>query len=263
MENIYQKFGKYYDQIYHSMFDPRMDCDILESLFDKFCRGKPTRILDIGCGTGSHAIELAKRGYKLAGIDLSQVMIEEAKRKADEAKLEVDFQVQDMRYLESNAKFDAAICMFGTFGYLVTNEDLNGFLSGLKNVLDDPSPFLFEFWNTGGVKPESVKQGFKTWVKAKDEKAGITLVRLGESKFDVNTNILTVNMEFFVFKGSKVLDSFTEIHELRCFNIPEIKQILLGNGFNLVATYDKDVQKPTLESPLDNTFRILGIARTR
>lgn len=256
MKNIYQKFGKYYDQIYSSFYDYKLECDNLEELFRKFCKKQPREILDIGCGTGSHAIELSKRGYNLSGIDISPGMVEQAKRKARDAKVEIDFQIQDMKSLDFPSKFDAAICMFGGFGYLITEDDYNEFLTRLKGALKKDSPFLFEFWNIGGVKP-----GFKNWIKTRDSE-GNTLIRLNGSDFNNKTNIISVSFDFYVLSETEIIDSFKEVHRLRCFSIEEIEELLANNGFKLLGTYKKDTHTQKLEDNLEDAFNVIAVAST-
>jgi SAM-dependent methyltransferase len=255
MKKVYGKFGKYYDLIYSSFYDYELECDNLEGMFKKFCKSRPKEILDIGCGTGSHAIELAKRGYKLTGIDISKVMIEEAMRKAQNTELNIDFRVLDMRSMNLDSKFDVAICLFGGFGYLLTNEDLKGFFKGLKRLLAKDSLFVFEFWNVKEVKP-----GFRSWIKAEDKKKDTKLIRLSDSRFDTKSKILTLSMEFFVFDKTKLLDSFTEAHKLRCFDVLEVEKLLKDYNFNLIATYKKDVSTNIIESDLSNAFNIFAVA---
>ncbi|HPM43133.1 MAG TPA: class I SAM-dependent methyltransferase, partial [Candidatus Omnitrophota bacterium] len=82
------------------------ECDFIEK---EIARDKSLKIIDIGCGTGRHAIELAKRGYGVTGVDLSENQIKRAREKAREAGLAVDFQTQDARDLPFDGEFDLAI----------------------------------------------------------------------------------------------------------------------------------------------------------
>ncbi|UCE36996.1 MAG: class I SAM-dependent methyltransferase [Thermoplasmata archaeon] len=257
MEDLYKKFGKYYDKIYCPTYNYKQECNDLENLFKKYCEKSPENILDIGCGTGSHAIELCRRGFKVTGIDISPVMIKQAKKKAQAKNMDCDFLVQDMRELNFNFKFDCAICMFGSFGYLTTKKDLGRFLGRLKKNLKKKSLFLFEFWNAKGAVKE-----FKSWNKAKDEKGNITVIRLNESRLDEKTNIAKFSMEFIVYSGSEIVDSFTEVHKLRCFSVSEISKILDEHGFDLLATYNKDFKTQALESGQPSAFNIFAVAKT-
>ena len=69
-------------------------------------------VLDVPCGDGRHSIELAKRGYKITGVDITQPFLMEAKRKATEQQLEIRWEHRDMRDLPWEEEFDAAFCFW-------------------------------------------------------------------------------------------------------------------------------------------------------
>jgi SAM-dependent methyltransferase len=255
MQNIYQKFAKYYDQVYDTFYDYNWECGQIEILFNELLKSPPKDILDIGCGTGTHAIELTKRGYRVTGIDFSKPMIKQARRKAQDEEVEIDFQVMDMRVMEFNSKFDAAVCLFGVYDYLIEEEDVNRFFHSLKAALKKNSLFIFEFWNK-----EEVQNGYRNWVKSKDKSKGTTLIRLAESRFNPKTNTSTVKMEFLSFDKSKVLDSFVETHKLKSYSVSEIEEILSDNGFNLLRYYGKDIKTKRLNLSSTGLFNIIAVA---
>jgi len=78
-------------------------------------------VLDIGCGTGRHAVELAKRGLRVTGVDLSEGMLAQARRRAREAGVDVTWHCADATTFRTTQAFDAAICLCeGAFGLLGT-----------------------------------------------------------------------------------------------------------------------------------------------
>lgn len=93
-------------------------------------------IIDIGCGTGRHAIELASRGYQLTGFDISAGMLAEAKKAAEEANVKVEWIHADATQFKSDKLFDAAICLCeGAFGLLGMSDDpFKHELSILRNI---------------------------------------------------------------------------------------------------------------------------------
>ncbi|HQP11124.1 MAG TPA: class I SAM-dependent methyltransferase, partial [Candidatus Omnitrophota bacterium] len=96
------------------------ECDFIEQEID---RDKSAKILDIGCGTGRHAIELTKRGYHVTGVDLSENQIKRAREKAQEAGVAIDFQIHDARNLPFDGEFDLAIMLCeGGFSLMETDE---------------------------------------------------------------------------------------------------------------------------------------------
>src|SRR3972149_6103014 len=87
----YGRFARYYDAVYDGVLDYHADCDYLDSLFRRFLRRRPKSVLDLGCGTGSHAIELGRRGYEVVGLDLSKSQLAVAGRKLRGKDLPVTF----------------------------------------------------------------------------------------------------------------------------------------------------------------------------
>ena len=84
-----------------------------------------SKILDMGCGTGRHAIELAKRGYHVTGVDISSGMIAEGKKNATEAGIEIKWIHSDAVKFTTSEKFDAALCLCeGAFCLLNMDDDL-------------------------------------------------------------------------------------------------------------------------------------------
>ncbi|WP_062437653.1 class I SAM-dependent methyltransferase [Herbidospora daliensis] len=125
-------------------------------------------VLDVACGSGRHALELAARGRRVTGVDVSAEAIAHATTEASRRGLDAAFQVGDMRALPESAA-DTAICMGNAFGYLDHDETI-GFLNGLTAatlVLDYgfvaesflPGVTLEEEPMTiGGVTAESVNE---------------------------------------------------------------------------------------------------------
>jgi ubiquinone/menaquinone biosynthesis C-methylase UbiE len=93
-------------------------------------------ILDVGCGTGRHAVELAKRGYLVTGVDFSTEMLSRAKDKAKAKGVIVEWVHSDATRFSSDKRFDAAICLCeGAFGLLGSADDaLEQPLAILRNV---------------------------------------------------------------------------------------------------------------------------------
>ncbi len=78
---------------------------------------KGARILDLCCGIGRHSLELARRGYKVVGVDLTEEYLKKAHKQAENEGLNIEFVRNDMRRFCQIESFDAAINMFTAFGY--------------------------------------------------------------------------------------------------------------------------------------------------
>jgi len=128
---LYGRFARYYDLIYHALVNYEGDVDYLEDVFRRY-KAKPRTILDLGCGTGNHSVPLARRGYRVSGIDRSASMIAQAKKKASRLRNPPRFVRADMRTFRFGQRFDAALCLFGAFGYLLTQRDVLQALHSLR-----------------------------------------------------------------------------------------------------------------------------------
>lgn len=95
-------------------------------------------ILDIGCGTGRHSLELAKRGYTVTGIDLSSSMIKKAKELAQKKNLKIDFQIRDARDFNFSESFDLAIMLCEGAFPLMESDEMN--FSILQNAFKSLKP---------------------------------------------------------------------------------------------------------------------------
>ncbi|MGE5795257.1 MAG: class I SAM-dependent methyltransferase [Ignavibacteria bacterium] len=121
------------------------ECDFIEKEINF---NKNLKILDIGCGTGRHSIELAKRGYKITGIDLSNSQLKRAREKASEQNVVIDFQKQDARNLPFYRKFDLAIMLCeGGFSLMETDEMNFEILKSAAKALKPDGKFIFTTLN--------------------------------------------------------------------------------------------------------------------
>src|SRR3989344_4193757 len=113
-----KKYAEYYDKFNIGKYYAN-EVDLIESVLKKF-GVSGNKILDLGCGTGLHEKEFSKRGYDVTGLDLSEEMIEIAKKRNPEYK----FFIGDMSNFEVGEKFDAVITMFSALGYLTENSQI-------------------------------------------------------------------------------------------------------------------------------------------
>jgi len=121
------------------------ECDFIEKEIDY---NKHLKILDIGCGTGRHSRELAKRGYKVTGVDLSESQIRRAKELASEEGLEIDFSIRDARELNFNNEFDLVIMLCeGGFPLMETDEMNYHILQNAAKALKNDGKFIFTTLN--------------------------------------------------------------------------------------------------------------------
>ncbi len=143
-EALFENYGRKYDQ------EPFVqgtvgECDFIEA---EIGRDTSARILDIGCGTGRHAIELTQRGYHVTGVDLSESQLARAREKAQTAGLAIEFQKHDARALPFENAFDLVIMLCeGGFSLMETDEMNFEILKNATKALKGKGKFIFTTLN--------------------------------------------------------------------------------------------------------------------
>jgi len=143
-EKLFDNYGNQYDK--ESFTQGTVgECDFIEKEINY---DRSLKIIDIGCGTGRHTIELTKRGYSVLGIDLSQSQLDKAREKADKLSLKIDFQRHDARNLPFENQFDVAIMLCeGGFPLMETDEMNFEILKNVTKSLKASAKFIFTTLN--------------------------------------------------------------------------------------------------------------------
>ncbi len=140
--------GPFYDSpaYYHIAFDQnrKAETDFLEACFARYARGPVRRVVDLACGTGHHALRLARRGYAVTAIDLSAPSIAFLRAQAAAAGLPIRAVVGDMTAFRLPEPADAAICMQDSQGHLLTNEHLLAHLRAVRDNLRPGGVYVFD-----------------------------------------------------------------------------------------------------------------------
>lgn len=109
------------------------------------------QLLDLGCGTGRHALELTRLGYRVTCLDLSSVLLKLAKQKSDEKDARIRFVRADMRFIPFADAFDAVLSFFTTFGYFKTDEENQKTLLSIRTALRKGGYFFLDYLNKAYV----------------------------------------------------------------------------------------------------------------
>jgi ubiquinone/menaquinone biosynthesis C-methylase UbiE len=171
------------------------------------------KILDVGCGTGRHAINLATKGYKnITGIDLSPTMIRAAQAVAKEKNVSIDFRVGDARELPFENEFDAALCLCeGAFGLLENDAENYKVLKAVHKALKKQGTFILT-----------------------------TLNLFRDAEFDPTTCRVSTEMEIARKDGSKKILKCSD----RSYTFPELKWVLEQLGFEVILGADPFTKNP-------------------
>jgi len=143
-EFLFENYGQKYDNESFTQ-GTTGECDFIEKELNF---NKSLKILDVGCGTGRHSIELTKRGYSVTGIDLSESQLSRAREKAVNNNLQIDLLQHDARNLPFKNEFDAAIMLCeGGFPLMETDEMNFEILKSVTRSLKGKGKFIFTTLN--------------------------------------------------------------------------------------------------------------------
>jgi len=122
--NEWEEFFDGHAPVYMEDSFTKNTAEEVEFVLEELSLPAGSHILDVGCGAGRHAVELARRGYQVTGVDISAGMLAEAERAAREADVEVELTHADATQFKSDKLFDAAICLCeGAFSLLGSEDD--------------------------------------------------------------------------------------------------------------------------------------------
>jgi len=225
---VFKLYSSYYDLLYADKnYDA--ECNFIESIFDRFSTQSVKSILDLGCGTGGHAIPLSQRGYQVTGIDRSVEMLEVAKIKSNQANTIVHFQRGDIQNLALDTKYDSVLAMFAVISYQTTNDDLTAAFGTARSHLEPEGLFIFDTWFGPSVLATRPSDRVKTI-----EDGTNRIIRIAKPSFDISNHIVRVDYTVLHFDGNQLEEEVEESHSMRFLFFPEVELLCQMTGFELL-----------------------------
>lgn len=224
----FNRYSHYYDSIYAEK-EYAEECDFLEKVFAEYAVRPIKSILDLGCGTGGHAVELAQRGYELSGVDLSESMLTIARQKAQGLKLKINYYLNDIRQLSLERSFDVVLSMFAVMGYQTSNTDLEQAIQSVHRHLDPGGLFIFDGWFGPAVLAQRPAE--RTKIIATDTGR---VMRHALPELDIINHIVRVTYKVIHLQDDTLVDEIDEVHEMRFFFYQEVEYFLQKGGFQLL-----------------------------
>jgi SAM-dependent methyltransferase len=146
--SVFNHYARYYDLLYRDK-DYAGEARFVHDQFAQHGLAAG-RLLELGCGTGRHAVEFAKLGWSVDGVDLSQAMVAQAQERARQQQPEItsriQFQQGDLRSADTGQTYDAIISLFHVMSYQTSNADLAAAVATAAAHLRTGGLFLFDFW---------------------------------------------------------------------------------------------------------------------
>ncbi|RME29144.1 MAG: class I SAM-dependent methyltransferase [Deltaproteobacteria bacterium] len=209
--------------VQRAAWDPeatRTEVDALE----RWLRLDPgRRILDVPCGTGRHAVEFARRGHRVVGLDLTPEFVADARRAAAAVEGRCEFHVGDMRTIDRFGPADVVTCLWGSFGYLGDEGDTD-FLAACARALRPGGRLALDTHVAETLLPRLAEEAV-----GERTVAGIRVHSV--ASYDP-WRAVTVTRWTLTREG----DTFTDTTEIRLYTAYELARMLASCGFEIEAS---------------------------
>lgn len=230
--NVFGKYARYYNLLYRDK-DYAKEALFIHKLLQQYAPGKRS-ILELGCGTGTHAKFLAEKGYHIHGIDMSEEMFQQAEKQRSQYSQDlasrIVFSHGDIRNIRLDRQSDAIISLFHVVSYQTTNEDLQATFTTAKVHLKQGGVFIFDCWYGPAVLSERPTVRIK---RLEDEMIQVT--RIAEPVMHLNKNVVDVNYHVFIRdKRTNAVEEIRETHKMRYLFAPEIRLFISNLGFKII-----------------------------
>lgn len=234
MSEVFDAYAQYYDLLYHDKDYGREAEYVDAQLRARGARG--TRMLELGSGTGTHAAHLARLGWTVHGVDLSDAMVQRALARQRELPAEIakrlSFSQGDVRTVATGEKYDVVVSLFHVMSYQTSNEDLEAAFATAARHLNPGGVFLFDCWYGPAVLTEAPEVRVKRF-----SNDAISVTRIAEPVMHPNDNVVDVNYTVFVEqRSSGKTEQIRETHSMRYLFLPELARYAAGRFSQLSAT---------------------------
>jgi ubiquinone/menaquinone biosynthesis C-methylase UbiE len=247
---LYSHFAWAYDLIIPGPVSSR--CDFVESMAAQRGVLPGSRILDAGCGTGSYSVELAKRGYAVAGLDSSAELLSLARAKAEDAQVPATFQKGDILELPARPSYDGMLCR-GVLNDIIDRPSRHKAFFSFARALRKQGFLILDVreWTNSALR----KQREPVFERKVENDRG-TLTFRAVTRLEYETKKLLV-AESYILKRDDGVETVTEYDfVMQCWTPDELHDSLINAGFGSVAYFgDYDSN-----SPLGSTDRIVAVA---
>ena len=230
MSATFDAYAAYYDLLYRDKDYPG-EVEYVDGLIQAH-NPRARTVLELGCGTGGHAVHLARRGYRVVGVDLSAAMIEKARARAAQDPVlrgGCSFVTGDLRDHRANEKFDVVAALFHVMSYQTSNPDLQSAMRTAAVHLRPGGLFVFDCWYGPGVLRDLPTTRIRRF-----EGEDFSAVRLAEPAMRIAENVVDVHYEVLIEREGRT-HRINEVHSMRYLFEPEVDLLLEGSGLRRIA----------------------------
>jgi ubiquinone/menaquinone biosynthesis C-methylase UbiE len=246
---IYAKFAYFYAKGPYAHYGKTMAA-LLPAILERF-HAEPRKILDLACGEGTFCVAMAKEAYRVTGVDFSTHMLELARERAIQEKVNVAFLLQDMRSLAIEERYDLVTCWYDSLNYLLEVEDLEKAFACAYRVLKHDGLFIFDMNTIYGLSV--------IWQRSECsvQQDAPALFEIHRPSYDFERNIATLRITGFA-KEKGGWTRIDEEHKERGYALEEIGRCLQKPGFQELARWG-NLQE--MSEPKSDSGRIWFIAQ--
>lgn len=217
---MFSKSAEYYDAIYASMDkDYSTEANKAHQFIQKYKRSGGNTLLDVACGTGTHA-EYFNKYYEVAGLDLDPKMLKIARSKHPKIR----FHQGDMTSFKLDRQFDVIVNLFSSIGYVKTKSRLQKAIKTMHRHLLPGGVLLVEPW----FAPEQWKPGGVFTIHV--DKPDLRIVRMSHGGRRGKLSLLEFQ---YLIGTSKGIEHYTEMHELGLFTHKDYIEAFKAAGLNV------------------------------
>ena len=244
----YEKFAEVYDTFMQNIPYDKWT-EHLKKIWKKYGL-EPELVAELGCGTGNMTIRLAKDGYDMIGIDLSEQMLDKAREKTQAAGLDILYLNQDMTEFELYGTVQSVICLCDSINYITDKEELLEVFRLVNNYLDPKGLFIFDINTVYKFREVLANNSFCETT----ENSAYTW----ENYYDEDERINEFYTNFFI-KDEKTgkYDRYEEYHYERAYEISDIIGLIEEAGLEFLGVFDELSFFP----PEEDSQRIYFVAR--
>lgn len=241
----YNDFAYIYDRLMKPDINYERICDFIENLFIRYEKN-PHLIADLACGTGNITVSMAKRGYEMIGVDISEQMLAVAREKAINEKTDILFLNQDISKLDLYGTCDAFLCMIDGLNYIIEPKRIEYLFKRIKTCFLNPGGVLIFDISTQFKLSEII--GNNTFIHDHDD-----VFYSWENRYIKKLNLCKMYLNFFCKDKNGKYSRFYEEHLQRAHLVSELSSALKKAGFEKIETFDGF----SFEMPTEKSERII------
>lgn len=227
--SVFDEYARYYNLLYA---DKDYDAEVgyVDQLLKKHATKPVEHIVDIGSGTGNHDLLLARKGYRVDGVDRAVNMVDIARARVKPG-LAVTFHQGDAASFDLGIKADAVVSLFHVMSYLTATDELAAAFANARRHVSSGGLFAFDFWYGPAVLTERPTERLKTM---QDDATDV--YRFASPVLRENDNVVEVRYKVVVVdRATQQARTIDELHEMRYFFLPELSYLLDRAGFDICA----------------------------